>query len=231
MSVFNIGEHDEMLADYLEDSDQEHEMGTVFEIGEEFPDEHGDMVAEIGARFRPRFFGGRRRRFNFRRGKARVPANLARRMRQAATRKGGRSMPRLPGAPSVNDRWVALGLEDITLDNSGGGAGTTALLSSTKDVEPQLNFTPTRLVVAASNAAGVDVSHNVRITSIKIGGSEQLTAGGAGIPAVLYKFSYQGPNAGVLQRANTGVKIFVTASANVPGTEIYTVSCGFVGKG
>lgn len=229
MSVFNIGEHDEMLADYLADSDQEHEMGSVFEIGEDFADENGDMVAEIGARFRPRLFGRRRgRRFTFRRGKARVPAMLARRMRSAAQTSRGGTMPRLPGAPSVNDRWVALGLEDISLDNAGGGAPLA--LTATKDVEPQLNFTPTRLVVSATDATGADIAHAVRVTSIKIGGSEQLTAGGAGIPAVLYKFNYQGPNAGVLQRANTGVKIFVTASATVPAGATWTVRCGFVGK-
>jgi hypothetical protein len=101
MSVFEIGqEHEEELADYLADSDQEHELGSVFEIGEDFIDpDTGEEVAEVGARFRRRRRGGRRRGM-FRRGRARIPAFLARRMR----RSGGKKLARLPGKPTVGDR-------------------------------------------------------------------------------------------------------------------------------
>jgi hypothetical protein len=225
MSVFEIGqEHEEELADYLADSDQEHELGSVFEIGEDFIDpDTGEEVAEVGARFRRRRRGGRRRGM-FRRGRARIPAFLARRMR----RSGGKKLARLPGKPTVGDRWVALGLEDIAMDNTAGGAPVA--FTVTQNVEPQMNVNPVRLLVQATDAAGADVSTSVRITSIKIGGSEQLTAGGAGIPAQMYKFNYQGPNPGVYQAASTGVKIFVTAAATVPAAANWTVKCGFVCK-
>ena len=142
--------------------------------------------------------------------------------------RGARAVARLPGQPKVGDRWVALGLDDITMDNSAGPGAV--LFTVQQNVEPQMNVNPVRLLVQATDAAGADVSTSVRITSIKIGGAEQLTAGGAGIPAQMYKFNYQGPNPGVYQAASTGVKIFVTAAATVPAAATWTVKCGFVCK-
>ena len=223
MSVFEIGQSDEMLSDFLSDSDKEHELGSVFEIGDEFPDEEGNPVAEIGARFRPRFRRGRSRNF-FRRGRIRVPANLARRMRAAS---GAPGMARLPGKPTARDRWVSLGVSNLDLFNGGGAA---ASITATQSVEPQMTVSPVRVYATAVNNAGQDVSHTVRFTSIKIGGAEQLTAGGAGVPFGLFAQNYQGPNPAVLMTAPAAVKISFTAEATVAAGDTYTVKIGIVCK-
>jgi len=226
MSVFELGSHDEMLADYLDDSDQEHELGSVFEIGEDFMDESGDEYAEIGARFRPR---GRRRgrRSFFRRGRIRIPARIARKMRQARPSGASTMAPRLPGQPTATDRWVSLGVGDLDLVNGGGVA---AVITTEASVEPQMRFSPVRVFASATTAAGVDVSHTVRFTSIKIGGAEQLTAGGSGVPLGLFAQNWTGPNPAVLMTAPAAVKISFTATATVAAGDTTTVKIGIVGK-
>lgn len=209
---------DEILSDYLSNTDTEHEIGSIFEIGADFQDEYGDDVAEIGAMFSPRL--NLNSKGFYKPTKIRIPARIARRLRKAS------NMSKLPGFPTSNNRQVPLGFPQAQLVN---GAASPATVSATVEVEPQTIFQPIRMVAEAYDAGSGAEARGVTVTSIRIGGSEMLTAGGEGVSLALFKSDYQGANAAVLDRIAPGMKARITFSALVPATTTYNVETSWVG--
>ncbi len=209
-------EHDALLQEYLGDSDTEHEVGSIADMSEDFYDESGEEVAEVGARFRPRFGGGL-----FRNLKIRIPSRIARRIRKASP-----VMARLPGPPSAAGRQVPLGFPSTTLFN---GGGVPAVITGVAQVEPQLRYNAVRLLVnATDNATGVAVT-GVKISSIKIGGAEMLTAGGSPVTQMLFSDQYRGANPAILDLAEPGITCEISFTAVVPAGATYDVEAAFVG--
>jgi hypothetical protein len=208
--------HDNILQEYLGETETEHELGSVYEVGADFVDQDGDEVAEVGARFRPRFGGGM-----FRNLRIRIPSRVARNIRRVSP-----TMNRLPGPPSAAGRQVPLGFPQAQLVN---GAAVAAVITATVQVEPQLSFNPVRLLVNATDDATGTAVTGVKISSIKIGGAEMLTAGGSPITAQLFTDSYRGANPSIFDEAKPGVQCSISYTATVPGLATFNVDASYVG--
>ncbi len=201
------------IEEYLEDANLEVE-GDVEILGEEFTDDEGDDVQEVGARVRRRGSRGRfsRRRFM-------IPSSVIRRaVKRASNAPVAKAKPKAYGAPSEGGALTPFGV---------GQANPAA---PTLTAEPQAEYQPLRMICTAyDTATGLDIAFRIRVTEIKVGARTMLRAGGAvnGLPLAMFSQNWTGANPARFDAIRPGTRFEVTFGGLV-ATDV--ADCALVGR-
>lgn len=192
------GDH---IADYIEENTDLEISGNPDILGQEFIDEDGDSVVEVGAPARRK---GSFSNFNFR--KMLIPSSVVR-----------KTMSLAPSAPSNPRRTYGEPNEGGALTPLAVGQATNA--AATVVIEPQVAFNPVRMVLSAYDAAGANINFRVQVTEIKVGARTMFRAGGAatGVPATLYDPDYTGGNPSRFDTIRPGTQFSITIAGLAAG--------------
>lgn len=178
-------------------------------MGENFIDEDGDDVTEIGVRARRRGGFGP---FNFRR--FRIPTRIVR-----------KSMNLAPAAPSNPRSTYGVPSEGGALTPLSVGQASAA--APTVTVEPQQLYQPVRCILSAyDTASGADLLHKVRVTEIKVGARTMFRAGGSanGVPGKLFSADYTGANPARWDSIAPGTQAQITVAGLAGATEVCDIA-------